>query len=72
MEPSSLAVVASVSLVDVEAIMMSLGVFCVVAGVSMAASSLWSSRYRAILEVMGGGLFVAGLGFAGADFVLAS
>ena len=52
--------------------MMSLGVFCVVAGVSMAAGSLWSPRYRAVLEVMGGSLFLAGLGFAGADFVLAS
>lgn len=72
MEPSSLAVVASVSLIDVEAILMPLGVFCVVAGVSMAAGSLRSPRYRAILEVMGGGLFIAGLGFAGADIVLAS
>ena len=72
MEPSSLVVVASVSLIDVEAIMMPLGVFCVVAGVSMAAGSLWSPRYRAVLEVMGGGLFIVGLGFAGADFVLAS
>jgi hypothetical protein len=61
-----------VSLIDVEAIMMPLGVFCVAAGVSMAAGSLWSPRYRAVLEVMGGSLFVAGLGFAGADFVLAS
>ena len=52
--------------------MMSLGVFCVVAGVGMAAGSLWSPRYRAVLEVMGGSLFVAGLSFAGADFVLAS
>lgn len=60
------------SLVDVEANMMSLGVFCVVAGVSMAAGSLWTSRYRAILEVMGGSLFLAGLGFAGANLALAS
>ncbi|MEL6059240.1 MULTISPECIES: hypothetical protein [unclassified Methylobacterium] len=52
--------------------MMSLGVFCVVAGTSMAAGSLWSPRYRAILEVMGGSLFLAGLGFAGATFALAS
>ena len=52
--------------------MMSLGVFCIVAGVSMAAGSLWAPRYRAILEVMGGSMFVVGLGFAGADFVLAS
>ncbi|MBP1180657.1 hypothetical protein [Methylobacterium sp. PvR107] len=59
-------------LVDVEAIMMALGVFCVVAGVSMAAGSLWSPRYRAILEVMGGSLFLAGLGLAGADLALAS
>lgn len=65
-------VVASGSLINVEAIMMPLGVFCVVAGISMATGSLWSPRYRAILEVMGGGLFVVGLGFAGADFVLAS
>jgi hypothetical protein len=55
-----------------EAAMMSLGVFCVVAGTSMAAGSLWSARYRAILEVMGGSLFLAGLGFAGATFALAS
>lgn len=67
-----MVVVASVSLIDVEAIMMLLGVFCVVAGVSMAVGSLWSPRYRAILKVMGGGLFVVGLGFAGADFALAS
>ena len=52
--------------------MMSLGVFCVVAGVGRAAGSLWSPRYRAVLEVMGGSLFMVGLGFAGADFVLAS
>jgi hypothetical protein len=56
----------------VEANMMSLGVFCVVAGVSMAAGSLWTPRYRAILEVMGGSLFLAGLGFAGANLALAS
>ena len=52
--------------------MMSLGVFCVVAGIGMAAGSLWAPRYRALLEVMGGSLFVAGLGFAGADFILAA
>jgi hypothetical protein len=61
-----------VSLIDTGAIMMALGVFCVVAGVSMAAGSLWSPRYRAVLEVMGGSLFLAGLGFAGADLTLAS
>ena len=60
------------SLVYVEANMMSLGVFCVVAGVSVAAGSLWTPRYRAILEVMGGSLFLAGLGFAGANLALAS
>ncbi len=52
--------------------MMALGVFCVVAGAGMAAGSLWSPRYRAILEVIGGSLFLAGLGFAGAEFALAS
>jgi hypothetical protein len=52
--------------------MMSLGVFCVVAGTCMATASLWSSRYRALLEVMGGSLFLAGLGFAGATFALAA
>lgn len=52
--------------------MMSLGVYCGVAGIGMAAGSLWYPRYRAILEVMGGSLFLAGLGFAGANFALAS
>ncbi|MDP4006221.1 hypothetical protein [Methylobacterium sp. NEAU K] len=52
--------------------MMSLGVFCVVAGIGLVVGSLWSARYRAILEVMGGSLFLAGLGFAGADLALAS
>ncbi|SDM99593.1 hypothetical protein SAMN05216360_10511 [Methylobacterium phyllostachyos] len=52
--------------------MMSLGVYCIVAGTGMAAGSLWSRRYRAVLEMMGGGLFLAGLGFAGANFALAS
>ena len=52
--------------------MMALGVFCIVAGVSMAAGSLWTRRYRAVLEVISGSLLVVGLGFAGADFVLAS
>lgn len=52
--------------------MMSMGMFCVVAGVGLVAGSLWSRRYRALLEVMGGSLFLVGLGFAGADFALAS
>lgn len=52
--------------------MMALGVFCVVTGTSLAVASLWAPRYRAILEVMGGGLFLAGLGCAGADLALAS
>ncbi|MCJ2050187.1 hypothetical protein [Methylobacterium sp. J-070] len=60
------------ALTDGEAIMMSLGVYCGVAGIGMAAGSLWYPRYRAILEVMGGSLFLAGLGFAGANFALAS
>lgn len=52
--------------------MMSLGAFCVVTGIGLVAGSLWFRRYRAILEVMGGSLFLVGLGFAGADFALAS
>ena len=60
------------SLVGLEAAMMSMGMFCVVAGVGLVAGSLWSRRYRALLEVMGGSLFLVGLGFAGADFALAS
>ena len=57
---------------DGEASMMALGVYCIVAGTGMAAGSLWSRRYRPVLEMMGGGLFLAGLGFAGANFALAS
>jgi hypothetical protein len=52
--------------------MMGLGVFCVVAGAGLAAASLWAPRHRALLEGMGGGLFLAGLGCAGADLALAS
>ena len=66
------AIVASVSLGDGEAVMLGLGVFCVVAGTGLAVGSLWSPRYRAILEVIGGSLFLAGLGCAGADLALAS
>ena len=60
------------SLIGTEAIMMSLGVFCVVAGVSMAIGARWSVRYRAILETFGGSLFLAGLGLAAADLALVS
>ncbi|QGY04773.1 hypothetical protein MMSR116_24850 [Methylobacterium mesophilicum SR1.6/6] len=60
------------SLIDTEASMLSLGLFCFVAGVGLAASSDRFPRHKAILEAMGGSLFVAGLGFAGADFALAS
>ena len=52
--------------------MLSLGVFCVVSGVAVAVGSLWSRRYRPVLEAIGGSLFLVGLGFAGADFVLVS
>ncbi|MBE7201081.1 MAG: hypothetical protein INR70_25210 [Parafilimonas terrae] len=52
--------------------MMSLGVLCFVAGVGMAAGSDRFPRHQSLLEVIGGSLFVAGLGFAGADFALVS
>jgi hypothetical protein len=52
--------------------MMGWGGFCVVAGAGLAAASLWAPRHRALLEGMGGCLFLAGLGCAGADLALAS
>ncbi|MCJ2093892.1 hypothetical protein MKK67_15535 [Methylobacterium sp. J-072] len=69
---SGLNRVVLASRVDGEAVMMGLGVFCVVAGTSLAAASLWAPRYRALLEGMGGCLFLVGLGCAGADLALAS
>lgn len=71
-EPSSVAAVAFVSLIDAEATMLLLGVYCAVSGLALAAGSLWSQRHRPVLEAIGGSLFLAGLGFAGADFVLVS
>ena len=50
--------------------MMSLGVLCVGAGISMAAGASWSVNYRAILEMFGGSLFLVGLGCAGASMAL--
>ena len=64
--------VVSAARFDREAGMMGLGVFCVAAGTGLVAASLWAPRYRALLERMGGCLFLAGLGFAGADLALAS
>jgi hypothetical protein len=52
--------------------MLSLGVYCVVSGLVLAVGSLWSRRHRPVLEALGGSLFLVGLGFAGADFVLVS
>ncbi|MHB2211528.1 hypothetical protein [Methylobacterium sp. CM6257] len=51
--------------------MLSLGTFFVAAGASMAVASLNLPRYRAVLEVIGGSLFVVGLGLAGAILTLA-
>lgn len=50
--------------------MMSLGVFCIVSGAGTVAASLRAPRQRQLFEVMGGGLLVVGLGFAGAAFAL--
>ncbi len=61
---------AFVSLINAEAIMIALGVYCVVAGASMAAVAKWFVQYRAILETFGGSLFLAGLGCAGAGLAL--
>ncbi|GJE40410.1 hypothetical protein [Methylobacterium persicinum] len=50
--------------------MIPLGVFCIVAGAGIVAGSLWTRRQRPVFEMVGGGLFLAGLGLAGAAFVL--
>jgi hypothetical protein len=51
--------------------MLSFGLLCVAVGTRMAVASLQFPRYRAVLEVMGGSLFVVGLGFSGAILTLA-
>jgi hypothetical protein len=51
--------------------MLSLGMFCVAVGTRMAVASLEFPRFRTVLEVMGGSLFVVGLGLAGAVLKLA-
>jgi hypothetical protein len=51
--------------------MLSLGMLCAAVGTRMAVASLQFPRYRAALEVVGGSLFVAGLGLAGAILTLA-
>jgi Na+/phosphate symporter len=50
--------------------MMSLGVFCIVAGAIIVAASRWTRRQRPVFEAIGGGLFLMGLGLAGAAFAL--
>jgi hypothetical protein len=47
-----------------------LGVYCLVTGAGVAVAARWSPRYRPVFEMMGGGLVLAGLGLAGAGFVL--
>jgi hypothetical protein len=56
----------------VEFIMILLGALSVAAGIGLAAASLRSPRHRALLELAGGGLFLVGLGLAGANLALAS
>ncbi len=50
--------------------MMMLGVYCIVTGACVAVAARRSVRHRAVFETMGGGLFLAGLGLAGAGFAL--
>lgn len=53
-----------------EATMVLLGVYCIVTGACVAVAARWSARYRPLFETMGGGLFLMGLGLAGANFIL--
>jgi ABC-type transport system involved in cytochrome c biogenesis permease subunit len=62
--------VSAKAVINVEATMISLGVVCVVAGVGTIAGSLWTRRKRPVFEMIGGGLFLAGLGLAGSAFIL--
>ena len=50
--------------------MVLLGVYCSVTGAAVAIAARWSVRHRPLFETMGGGLFLAGLGLAGASFAL--
>ncbi|MBE7197391.1 MAG: hypothetical protein INR70_06265 [Parafilimonas terrae] len=46
------------------------GIYCLVTGAAVAFASRRSLRHRALFEMMGGGLVLAGLGFTGAGFIL--